>query len=47
MSLVAQNVAAAPTELTGTDPETGATYDYLVEVTPSMIDAWTSGGYCP
>ncbi len=47
LDAVAEDLVANGTEVTGTDPETGATYDSLTEVTEAQLDAWTAGGYCP
>jgi len=38
--------AAAMADVEGTHPETGQTYDHVVEVTPAMAQAWVDDGHC-
>ena len=47
LEAVAEDLQAHDTPVSGTDPETGASYDTLTEVTEAMLDAWTAGGDCP
>ena len=47
LRLSAYGAPGGQVTVTGADPETGANYGTLTQVTAQMVSVWTAGGYCP